>query len=141
MRRLGALVSAGAMLSATALAQTTDYTSFDALPGTPVEIGNYAAIGASCSAGTPPTIKVMEPPKAGTLSVKSGERVYTVANCPPIKIPAEVLTYQARDGATGTDRLVYDIVSATGQVSTKDVTIRLQEPPKAPPPRKPDIKF
>lgn len=51
------------------------------------------------------------------------------------------MTYEARDGATGTDRLVYDIVGATGQVSTKDVTIRLHEPPARPPPRKPDIKF
>jgi len=141
MRRLVALALAGAMLAATALAQTTDYTSFDAVPGKPIEIGNYAAVGANCSAGAPPTIKVMEPPKAGTLSVRSGERVYSVANCPPIRIPAEVMTYQARDGATGTDRLVYDIVSATGQVSTKDVTIRLQDAPRAAPPPKPDMKF
>ena len=141
MRRPGALALAGAMLAATALAQTTDYTSFDAVPGKPVEIGNYAAIGANCSAGTPPAIKVMEPPHSGTLSVRSGERVYSVANCPPIKIPAEVMIYEAREGATGTDRLVYDIVGATGQVSTKDVTIRLQAPPAAPPPRKPDIKL
>ena len=141
MRRLGPLALAGAMLAATAIAQTIDYTSFDAMPGKPIEIGNYAAIGTNCSAGTPPTIKVVEPPKAGTLSVRSGERVYAVANCPPIRIPAEVLTYEARDGATGTDRLVYDIVAATGQVSTKDVTIRLRAPPAAPPPRKPDIKF
>jgi hypothetical protein len=141
MRRLGTLASAGVMLAATALAQTTDYTSFDAMPGKPIEIGNYAAIGANCSAGAPPTIKVVEPPRSGTLSVRSGERVYTVANCPPIKSPAEVMTYEARDGASGTDRLVYDIVSATGQVSTKDVTIRLAVPPAPAPPRKPDIKF
>ena len=132
---------AAASFAAAALAQTTDYTSFDAVPGTPIEIGNYAAVGTNCTAGTPPTIKVMEPPRSGTLNVRSGERVYTVANCPPIKIRGEVLTYQARDDATGTDRLVYDIVSASGQVSTKDVTIRLQPAPKAAPPRKPDIKL
>lgn len=70
MRRLGTLASAGVMLAATALAQTTDYTSFDAMPGKPVEIGNYAAVGANCSAGAPPTIKVVGPPHAGTLSVR-----------------------------------------------------------------------
>jgi hypothetical protein len=139
--RSGALAAVASLVATTALAQTTDYTSFDATPGKPVEIGNYAAIGATCTAGAAPTIKVVEPPHAGTLSVKSGERVYSVANCPPIKIRAEVLTYEARDGATGTDRLVYDIVSATGQVSTKDVTLRLQDAPKPAPAPKPDIKF
>jgi hypothetical protein len=132
---------AAASFAAAALAQTTDYTSFDAAPGKPIEIGNYAAVGANCTAIAPPTIKVMEPPHSGTLSVRSGERVYTVANCPPIKIRAEVLTYEARDGSTGTDRLVYDIVSASGQVSTKDVTLRLQDAPKAAPAPKPDMKF
>jgi hypothetical protein len=139
--RTGALAIAASLVAANAFAQTTDYTSFDATPGKPVEIGNYAAIGTNCTAGTAPTIKVVEPPKAGTLSVRSGERVYSVTNCPPIKIHAEVLTYEARDGATGTDRLVYDIVSATGQVSTKDVTLRLQDAPKAAPAPKPDMKF
>ena len=139
--RAGALAAAASLFAATALAQTTDYTSFDATPGKPVEIGNYAAIGTNCTAGVAPTIKVVEPPKSGTLSVRSGERVYSVANCPPIKIRAEVLTYEARDGATGTDRLVYDIVSAAGQVSTKDVTLRLQDTPKPAPAPKPDMKF
>jgi hypothetical protein len=139
--RSGWIATFAVSIAATAVAQTTDYTSFDAAPGKPIEIGNYAAVGNTCSAGAPPTIKVVEPPRSGTLSIRTGERIYAVANCPPIKMQAEVLTYEARDGATGTDRVVYDIVSANGQVSTKDVTIRLPDAPRAVPAPKPDIKL
>jgi hypothetical protein len=141
MRRLGSIAAIAASLAAPAAAQTTDYTSFDARPGTPIEIGNYAALGKVCSAGAPPTIKVVEPPREGTLSVRTGERVYAVANCPPVKLQAQVMTYEARDGAAGTDHVVYDIVGANGQVSTKDVTIRLHDAPRPVPQPKPDMKF
>jgi hypothetical protein len=141
MRRLVGIAMAAASLAAPAIAQTTDYTSVDAQPGRPVEIGNYAAVGKVCSAGAPPTIKVVEPPRAGTLSVRAGERVYSVANCPPVKLQAQVMTYEANDGAVGTDHVVYDIVGANGQVSTKDVTIRLHDAPRPVPQPKPDMKF
>jgi hypothetical protein len=141
MRRPVWLAATAASLAIPAFAQTTDYTSFDAMPGKPIEIGNYAAVGRTCSAGAPPTIKVVEPPREGTLRVRTGERVYTVANCPPVKLQAQVVTYQARDGAAGTDHVVYDIVGANGQVSTKDVTIRLHDAPRPVPRPRPDMKF
>jgi hypothetical protein len=141
MRALAPLAAASAMLAAAAFAQTTDFTSFEAVPGTPIEIGNYAAVGNACAAGAPPAIKVVESPRSGTLSVRAGERIYRIPGCPPVKMQAEVLTYEARDTATGTDHVVYDIVSANGQVSTKDVTIHLQDPPRGAPAPKPDIKL
>jgi hypothetical protein len=141
MRALAPFAAASAMLAATAFAQTVNYTSFDAVPGKPIEIGNYAAAGLNCTPGAAPTIKVMEPPSAGTLSIRIEERVFVVPNCRPVKMPAQVLTYRARNGAAGSDHFVYDLVGATGQVAVHDVTIRLQEPPKAAPAPKPDIKL
>jgi hypothetical protein len=83
MRALVPFAAASVMLAATAFAQTTDFTSFEAVPGKPIEIGNYAAIGNACAAGAPPAIKVVEPPRSGTLSVRAGERLYRRSRCRP----------------------------------------------------------
>jgi hypothetical protein len=41
-----------------------------------------------------------------------------VAGCPGLKIPAQVVFYQARAGATGSDHLVYEVTTSTGEVGT-----------------------
>ena len=50
-----------------------------------------------------------------------------VPGCPGLKIPAQVVFYQARVGANGTDQLVYEVTTPTGEVGTYDVTIRWKQ--------------
>ena len=45
-----------------------------------------------------------------------------VLGCPWLKIPAQVVFYQARVGAIG-DHLVYEVTTPTGEVGAYDVTI------------------
>jgi hypothetical protein len=41
----------------------------------------------------------------------------------------QVVFYQARAGATGSDHLVYEVMNLTGEVGTYDVTITIEEAP------------
>ena len=52
-----------------------------------------------------------------------------IAGCPGLKMPAQVVFYQARTGATGSDHLVYEVTNPTGEVGTYDVTINIKNPP------------
>lgn len=53
-----------------------------------------------------------------------------VAGCPGPKTPAQVMFYQARGGAVGTDHVVYEVTTSTGEVATYDVTIAIKEAPE-----------
>jgi hypothetical protein len=54
-----------------------------------------------------------------------------IAGCPGLKIPAQVIFYQARAGAAGSDHLVYLVTNPTGEVGSYDVTITIKESPKS----------
>ena len=136
MARVGALALAlAAVISTAALAQeapSLNYTSFEATSAAPVQLGYYGAVHKDCSPAPPVTIRVSEPPKSGTFTIRPGELTTsaTAKPCPGVKIPAEVVFYQARPGATGTDHLVYEVVNASNKVDAYDVTITIKEAPK-----------
>ncbi|MGD1213208.1 MAG: hypothetical protein ABR973_17995, partial [Candidatus Acidiferrales bacterium] len=105
--------------------------SFEATSAKPVQIGYYAEAHKDCTPAPLPTIRVIEAPKSGTLTVRVGElKTNQVAGCPGLKTPARVVFYQARGGALGTDHLVYAVTNATGEVASYDVTINIKEAPK-----------
>ncbi len=66
----------------------------------------------------------------GTLSVRPGElKTDRVPNCPSLKLPVQIVTYQARDKATGSDHVMYSVTYPNGEIALYDVSIRLKEPP------------
>ena len=52
------------------------------------------------------------------------------APCPGLKVPAQIVFYQARVDATGTDHFVYEVINASNKVDAYDVTITIKEAPK-----------
>lgn len=139
-----ALVLAG-VVSTVALAQpapSSNYSSFEATPSKPVQLGYYAAAHKDCTPALIPTIRVIEAPKSGILTVRRGElKTDQVAGCPGLKMPAQVVFYQARAGATGSDHLVYVVTNPTGEVAIYDVSITIKEGPKSPSPGAKDHKI
>jgi len=124
-------------------APTTSYTSLTAVPGKPVQIGFFGSANKKeCTAVRAPTIRVIEPPKAGTLMVRHGEiTADKVADCAPFKIPVQAVLYTARRDDADTDRLVYEVTSANGQVDTFQITISIKNvPPRVPATPKPEQK-
>lgn len=126
-----ALLSPAAAFSQSA--PTANYTSFEATWAKPVQIGYYATARKDCVAAPPPTIRVIQAPKSGTLTIRGGDLVTSsVAGCAKLRTPAQVVFYQARAGITGADHFAYAVVGSDGKIDGYDVTINIREPPKAP---------
>jgi len=147
MHRRGSALAAMAMaltstMAAAQLGPPTKYTAFKAVPGKAVELGNYASANQNCSPGPAPAIHVVEPPKSGTLTVRVAQLTYNnVFGCPPIKMPAQVLTYEARDSGADRDHLIYDVSGTKGEVTIYDVTIEIAPSPKPAPAPSREQKF
>src|SRR5229473_1952227 len=147
MHRRGSALAAMAMaltstMAAAQLGPPTKYTAFKAVPGKAVELGNYASANQNCSPGPAPAIHVVEPPKSGTLTVRVAQLTYNnVFGCPPIKMPAQVLTYEARDSGADRDHLIYDVSGTKGEVTIYDVTIEIAPSPKSAPAPNREQKF
>lgn len=123
-----------AMASTSAPAQpapSMNYTSFDATPGVSVQVGYYGTAHKNCTPGSLPEIQVMEAPKSGVLSIRRGELTTNkIAGCPGLKTPAQVVFYQAREGAIGSDRIVYMVKNENGEIGAYEVTITIKPAPK-----------
>ena len=128
------LVAAVISISTVAIAQpapSSNYTSIEATPDKPVQLGYHASAHKNCTPAPLPTIRVIQVPKAGTLTVRRALLTTDkIAGCPSLKIPAQVVFYQARAGATGSDHIVYEVTDFNGEVGTYDVTIKIKEAPE-----------
>jgi hypothetical protein len=113
---------------------TEEYNSFDAVAGTPVQVGYFASARKDCTALAVPTIRVIQSPKLGTLIVREAElKVNSIPSCPGLTVPAKVLAYAARARSTDTDNLTYEVTTASGAVAVYHVTISIKEAPRGAP--------
>ena len=116
---------------APALGQAINYTSVQAIAGMPVQLTYHAdAHKSTCRAAPEPTLRVLEPPKNGVLTVRNAVLTTDkVAGCPPLKTPALVVFYQANEGHSGSDHVRYAVTNAAGQTQGFDVTITVKPAP------------
>jgi hypothetical protein len=118
------------LTAATALAQDVNYTSVEATSDKPVQLSYHASAHKNCTAAPLPTIRVIEAPKSGTLTVRGAVlKTDKVAGCPALKTAAQVVFYLAHAGYVGPDHVKYEVTSANGEVATNDVTIVVKAPP------------
>jgi hypothetical protein len=111
-------------------APSTNYTSIEAEPSKPLQVGYYAQAHKDCSLSKLPIVHVVEAPTLGTLTVRPGElKTDRVPNCPSLKIPAQMVFYQARPKATGSDHVMYSVTYPNGEIALYDVAIHVKEPP------------
>jgi hypothetical protein len=132
--RLVAFAAAG-LLATAALGQAANYTSVETISATPVQLSYHATAHKNCTPAALPTVRVIEPPKSGMLTVRKAVLTTDkVAGCPAMKTPAQVVLYQARVGYAGPDHVKYEVTSENGEVATYDVTITVKAPPVTSPP-------
>ncbi len=122
-------------------APTRNYTSLEAERGTPLRLGYHASASTkTCSAVEPPTVRVIDPPDAGALSVQAGQlSTDRIRGCARMTIPARVLFYTAGRSGVGSDHVVYEVTTADGQIVVYDITITIKDKP-APPARMPRLE-
>ena len=95
-----------------------------------MRVGFYAQGHRDCSPSKLPVVHVEEVPTLGALSVRPGELTTDrEPNCPRLKVPAQVVIYQARSKATGSDHIMYSVTYPNGEIALYDVTVRLKVPP------------
>lgn len=112
-------------------APALNYTSYEAIPGKALQIGYYGSANRNCTPAALPTIRVMEAPQSGTLTVRVGSLTTDGINgCPRLKLPVQILFYLARPGVAGRDHLLYTVTSQNGEVGGYDVTIKINPAPK-----------
>jgi hypothetical protein len=117
------------------LAQDANYTSVDATSDKPVQLSYHASAHKNCTPAPLPTIRVIEAPKSGTLTVRKGVLTTDkIAGCPGLKAPAQVVFYHARAGYVGPDRVKYVVTNEDGAVNTYDMTINVKALPAQSPP-------
>ena len=126
--------------AAPALGQAINYTSVQAIAGKPAQLTYHAdAHKSSCSPAPVPSLRVIEPPKDGVLTVRQAVLTTNkVAGCPGLKTPALVVFYQANEGYGGSDHVRYAVTNAQGQTEGYDVTITVKPAPAGgTPPKQP----
>ena len=118
-------------------AQDANYTSVNATPGKPVQLSYHASAHKSdCSPAPLPTVRIVEAPKSGILTVRPAVLTTNkIAGCPGLKTPVQVIFYMASTGYAGLDHTKYEVTDENGQVATYDVTITVKaaQPAQSPP--------
>jgi hypothetical protein len=120
--------------SAGALAQQANYASAQAVAGQKLQLRVHASAKRTCEPASPPTVRVTEFPKSGTITVQRASLTTDqIPNCPGLRTPAQVVSYVANAGYAGPDILSYEVTSSNGEVSTFVFKIDVKEGPKSPP--------
>jgi hypothetical protein len=129
MALAGAITAALLAVFATpADAQSTNYSSVEVSGTTPLQLSYHASAHKNCTPAPLPTVRVIRVPTSGTLTVRRATLTTDkVANCPRLQIPAQVVFYTARAGYSGPDHVIYEVTDSNDEVSTYDVTIKVND--------------
>ena len=123
-----------------ALAQTSVYRSVDAAPGKPVRVRVVTNLKKDCTVGAKATIRVVTPPKNGSLVVREG-KMKTPADyrCPNVETPVQAVFYQANPKYAGSDEVAFEIKTAEGATQSIAIKINVTDKPAAAPKEKESV--
>ena len=100
-----------------------------------MQLSYHASAHKNCTPAPQPTIRVIEAPKSGALTVRRAVLTTDkVAGCPGLKTPAQAVFYLAHTGYAGPDHVRYEVTSENGEVATNDVAITVKATPAPSPP-------
>ena len=127
------LIATGLIAAAPAFAQTSTYRSATAQSGKPTRIWAVSAIKKDCSVGQIGGVKVLTPPKNGTLALTRGKTTSPASfRCPNVETPIELVIYQSNPKFTGSDEVTYETKNADGVVEKHTIRIEVTDKPGAP---------
>lgn len=108
---IGALALALIGGAASAIAQSSVYTTINAQSGKLVRLGAYAGLNWDCSQTRLPKIKVTESPKHGVFVVRSGKAsIKRDGRCPAgTEAEVQLVFYQSHTNYIGEDSVSYEV--------------------------------
>ena len=134
MRVRTLLLAASSVLFVTSAdAQTSSYRSAAAQTGKPTRLWTVTAIKKDCTVGEIGGVKVVAPPKNGTLSLSRGKLKSPAGfRCPNLETPVELVIYVPKAKFTGQDEVSFETKSADGVVEKHTFRIEVSDKPAAP---------
>src|SRR5829696_4841257 len=129
-------------LGAPAPAQTSVYRSVNAASGKPVRVRVVTNLKKDCTVGAPAAIRVVTPPKNGSLVVKNG-KLKTPADyrCPNIETPVQGVFYQSNPKYTGSDEVAFEVKTADGTTQAISIKITVGDKPVGAPKEKEGVEL
>jgi hypothetical protein len=114
-------------------AQDKIYRSLDAQPGQTLRLAVYGNVSKDCTPGPLPEVKVLAPPRNGSLAVRSGKtKAGALSRCPNLEVPIQGIFYEAKANYSGADEVAYEVRRADRPVQsfTVRITVGARAKPK-----------
>lgn len=132
MLKISAL-ALSALLAGAGLASAQTVRTATIQPGKPARIAVITAFKADCSIGAVGSIRVITPPKSGSIVVRGGELTTPASfRCASKKTPVQALFYEPNRNFQGTDEISYETKSTEGVTETVTLKINVTTKPAAP---------
>jgi hypothetical protein len=100
--------------------------SVQAAPNKVVQIGLYINVRSDCTAGPLPTIRLVSPPSAGKVEVKSAKvKATNYKQCLALEVPAYVAFYKSPPDFLGDDILTIEVKYPQGRTEIQKITVKV----------------
>ena len=118
--------------AASAIAQSPETTverSYKALPNKVTQIGIFLNVLPDCTSGPMPTIRLVSPPAAGKVEVKSAKvKATNYKACLALEVPAYVALYKSPPEFLGDDTLTIEVKFSGGRTEIQKITVKVAGP-------------
>lgn len=95
-------------------------------PNRDTQIGIYLNVLPDCSSGPLPTIRLLNPPTAGKVVVKSAKvKATNYKACLALEVPAYVAFYKSPPEFSGNDVLTVEVKYAGGRTEIQKITVNV----------------
>jgi hypothetical protein len=121
----------GSVGTATAQAppERTVERAFRALPAKDTQIGVFLNVLPDCTSGPMPTIRLVSPPAAGKVVVKTAKvKATNYKACLALEVPALVAFYKSPPEFLGDDVLTIEVKFAGGRTEIQKITVKVNGP-------------
>ena len=126
---LGVLLGSTVTAAAQAPTERTVERSVKALPNKDTQIGVYLNVLPDCTSGPLPTIRLVNPPTAGKVIVKTAKAKATnYKACLALEVPAYVAFYKSPPEFSGDDVLTIEVKYAGGRTEIQKITVKVGGP-------------
>lgn len=128
LRRLvGAVLLVAVNSYIAAQAETVERTA-QGETGKDIQISVYVNVQPDCTSGPLPTIRLMEPPAHGKVTVKKGNvNATNYKQCLALSVPAYVAFYRSQKNFLGNDSVLLEVRYPGGKQELQHIVITVRE--------------
>jgi len=126
-----ALVMSLAVMPIAAIAQANQtFRTEQVVAGKPSRLGYVSTLGKECNPVPLGDIKVITPPKKGSVSIREGK--VKSSRCSNKEMTVKVVTYKAPEKYTGDDQVSLEVKHSDGRVEAMTIKIEVKNQPASP---------